>query len=89
MEIQELYENSISTEADPLDTVTETASSGMVILAERVERLMQLCESLAQENYDLRQQRSTLRIEYDELLAKNDQLRTRVDAMVVRLRSLE
>lgn len=89
MDIQEFYENSVSAETDPLDTVTETASSGMVILAERVERLMRLCESLAQENQDLRQQCATLHVEYDELLAKNDQLRTRVDAMVVRLRSLE
>lgn len=89
MKIDELYENAVPTEADPLDSVTETAASGLAILAERVEQLIHYCEQLLEENRALQEQRSELRAECDELREKNEQSRARIEAMIVRLKSLE
>ncbi len=89
MKIDELYENAVPTEADPLDGVTETAASGLAILAERVEQIIRYCEQLLEENRALQEHRSELRAECDELREKNEQSRARIEAMIVRLKSLE
>lgn len=89
MNIDELYENAVPVEADPLDSVTETAASSLAILAERVEQLIDSCEKLIMENSDLRQKQSELRAECDELREKNEQSRSRIEAMIVRLKNLE
>mgnify|MGYP003582935399 CR=1 FL=1 len=89
MKIDELYETVVPSEVDPLDSVTETAASGLAILAERVERLVQFCERLLQENQNLREQRRELQAKCEQLHEKNELSRSRIEAMVVRLKSLE
>jgi cell division protein ZapB len=70
---------------DPSGTVV----TDLAILAERVEQLVQRCEQLTRENQELRQQTTTLQAERDVLHDKNEQSRSRIEAMIVRLRDLE
>ena len=55
----------------------------------RLDRLLELCQRLAEENRSLRQSQEQLSMERSNLLAKNEQARSRVEAMIARLRSLE
>ncbi|HET9189124.1 MAG TPA: TIGR02449 family protein [Rudaea sp.] len=55
----------------------------------RIDRLLELCRRLAEENRSLRLSQDQLAAERSNLLAKNEQARTRVEAMIARLRSLE
>ena len=55
----------------------------------RVDRLLEMCQRLAEENRSLRQSQEQLSMERSNLLAKNEQARSRVEAMIARLRSLE
>lgn len=89
MKIEDLYENTVPDEASELDNATETAATSLAILAERVGQLMRVCERLLQENQTLREQEVALRTECDSLREKNEQSRSRIEAMVVRLKSLE
>lgn len=89
MEIEHFYENALSAETDPLESAPETAASGLAILAERVERLMGFCEQLLQENHSLDERNRTLQAECDQLREKNEQSRSRIEAMIVRLKNLE
>lgn len=58
-------------------------------LAERVERLVELTRRLADENRSLRTSQEQLIGERAALLTKNEQARSRVEAMILRLKSLE
>jgi cell division protein ZapB len=58
-------------------------------LADRVERLVELTRRLADENRSLRTSQDQLIGERAALLTKNEQARSRVEAMIVRLKSLE
>jgi cell division protein ZapB len=58
-------------------------------VAGRVDRLLELCQRLAEENRSLRQSQEQLSAERSNLLAKNEQARSRVEAMIARLRALE
>lgn len=63
-----------------------------VTLAEisaRVDRLVELCRRLGEENRSLRHSQEQLASERASLMAKNEQARTRVEAMIGRLKSLE
>ena len=55
----------------------------------RVDRLLEMCQRLAEENRSLRQSQEQLSAERSNLLAKNEPARSRVEAMIARLRSLE
>ena len=55
----------------------------------RVDRLLELCQRLTEENRSLRLSQEQLSAERSNLLAKNEQARSRVEAMIARLRSLE
>ncbi len=55
----------------------------------RIDRLLELCRRLAEENRSLRHSQEQLATERSNLMAKNEQARTRVEAMIARLRSLE
>ena len=61
----------------------------MQALLDRVELLAERMRRLQDENRSLRQQQETLSNERSALLAKNEQARTRVEGMIVRLKSLE
>jgi cell division protein ZapB len=55
----------------------------------RLDRLLEVVHRLSEENRSLRTSQEQLTTERANLLAKNEQARSRVEAMIVRLRSLE
>jgi cell division protein ZapB len=55
----------------------------------RVGELLSLVQQLTEENRALRHRQDTLSSERSALLQKNEQVRTRVEAMIGRLRTLE
>jgi len=59
------------------------------ILEQQVEALIDACSLLKEENKILRGQQEILQQERTELLKKNNIAKTRVDAMITRLKSLE
>lgn len=58
-------------------------------ISERVDRLLDLCRVLQEENRSLRNSQEQLANERAQLLARNEQARTRVEAMILRLKLLE
>jgi len=58
-------------------------------MSARVDELAERSRRLCDENRSLRQQQEQLAGERAALLAKNEQARSRVEAMIVRLKSLE
>jgi len=63
--------------------------SDLAEIGSRVDRLIELVQRLAEENRSLRASQEQLNAERANLVAKNEQARSRVEAMIVRLRSLE
>ena len=59
------------------------------ILEQQVEALITACSHLKEENKIMRGQQEVLQQERTELLKKNTMAKTRVDAMITRLKSLE
>lgn len=59
------------------------------LLAQRIEELAARMHRLQDENRGLRQQQQEWLVERASLLAKNEQARVRVEAMIARLKSLE
>lgn len=58
-------------------------------LEKTVTMLMASCNSLFDENLSLKVKESQLLKERAELFAKNDKIRTQVEAMVMRLKAME
>jgi len=58
-------------------------------LEKTVTTLMAGCDSLLDENQSLKIKESQLLKERAELFAKNDKIRTQVEAMVMRLKAME
>jgi cell division protein ZapB len=58
-------------------------------ISQRLDRVLELCQRLSEENRSLRVSQEQLSTERSNLLAKNEQARSRVEAMIARLRSLE
>jgi cell division protein ZapB len=58
-------------------------------LEQRVNDLLALVHQLAEENRALRHRQDALGAERATLLQKNEQVRTRVEAMIGRLRTME
>ena len=73
---------------DAIPETDETVETNLVILTERVDQLAQWCERLARDNHSLGEQISALQAERDSLREKNEQLRGRIDTMIVRLKGL-
>lgn len=59
------------------------------LLTARIEQLIVLCERLREENRVLRASQEAWTTERANLLAKNEQARTRVEAMIIRLKQME
>lgn len=55
----------------------------------RVEQLLEVCRRLREENHSLRQSQEHLVAERAALMTRNEQARSRVETMIVRLKSLE
>ncbi len=91
MENDYFYESEGLVEADAFDEIpetVETVETSLVILAERVDQLTRWCERLARDNRSLREQMIVLQAERDNLREKNEQLRVRIEAMIVRMKGL-
>jgi cell division protein ZapB len=58
-------------------------------ISARLDRLLELCQRLGEENRSLRVSQEQLAGERANLMAKNEQARSRVEAMINRLKSLE
>ena len=58
-------------------------------LEDRLDDLVIVCDRLQSENKLLKEQQDSLSKERANLLQKNEQVRTRVEAMIVRLKSME
>ena len=65
---------------DTLDTRT---------LEEKIDRLIRICNKLEEENRALREQQSSLIAERAALIEKSELARSRVEAMITRLRAME
>ena len=69
-------------------TMTDTTSK-ISRLEEQVSELLDLCHRLGKENSDLRAQLQHLTGERATLLEQKEQVRSQVEAMITRLRSME
>lgn len=61
----------------------------IALLSTRIEQLAVLCDRLREENRVLRASQEAWTTERANLLAKNEQARTRVEAMITRLKQME
>ncbi|WP_093397201.1 TIGR02449 family protein [Halopseudomonas xinjiangensis] len=59
------------------------------ILSEKISQLISLCEQLQHQNQQLVSQERHWREERMQLIEKNDLARQKVEAMILRLKSLE
>ncbi len=59
------------------------------LLEQRVDRLVELCLRLREENRVLRQSQESLNAERAGLLEKNELARSRIEAMISRLKAME
>ena len=71
------------------DTTKTQLDLELVRLAKRIEELVATVEHLKEENRALRQRYESLSTERASLLHKNEQVRTRVEAMIGRLKTME
>ena len=58
-------------------------------LEEKIDRLIRICERLEDENRALRDQQNSLIAEPATLVEKSELARSRVEAMITRLRGME
>jgi TIGR02449 family protein len=70
-------------------TTSDPVQHELAALAEQVDRLLGTVRRLTDENRSLRQSQEQLSGERAGLLARNEQARSRVEAMIQRLKSLE
>jgi cell division protein ZapB len=61
----------------------------LLSISQRLDRLLELCRTLQDENRSLRHSQEQLASERANLMAKKEQARSRVEAMISRLKSLE
>jgi len=58
-------------------------------LEERLDDLVEFCNRLQTENKSLKEKQETLSHERASMVQKNEQVRARVEAMIIRLKSME
>jgi cell division protein ZapB len=68
---------------------TRSNEQDLKTLEIRVDELIQLCQQLKNENQALRDQHGGLMSERASLMEKNEMARTRIEAMIMRLKSME
>ena len=71
------------------DNITHDAEAQLRRLEERVDRLIAYCERLKEENGALRVQQQALAAQRASLIDKHEMARSRVEAMINRLKSME
>ena len=89
MKTDDLYETVVPVEMGDLENIPETAATSLAILTERLEHLVALCERLQEDNRLLHEQNQALQAECVALREQNVQSRSRIEAMVLRLKGLE
>ncbi len=63
--------------------------SDFIALDQKIHYLVALCRKLSLENQQLRHQEQSWRAEKEQLMAKNDAIRNKLETIIQRLRSLE
>lgn len=63
--------------------------SELQAMAEKLDRLIERCRKLEQDNAAMRELQDEWNRERAQLLQRNDQARNRIEAMIGRLRALE
>ena len=71
------------------DDVTHETELQLRRLEQRVDELIAICERLKQENWALRSQQQSLAAQRASLIDKHEMARSRVEAMITRLKSME
>ena len=71
------------------ETVSQKTENYLAALEESVDQLILICEQLEQKNDALQVRQTELLQERDALAEQNQQLRTRIETMVARLKGLE
>ena len=61
----------------------------LVRLEKRLDELLVICRQLQDENVSLKQRQDNLMGERAKLMQMNDQVRSRVEAMITRLKAME
>jgi cell division protein ZapB len=72
-----------------MDNQTEAPLADLRAISAAVEQLVAQLQALKGENEVLKQRMDTLLAEKSQLMQKNDQARTRLEAMINRLKMLE
>lgn len=65
------------------------SSSGLALLEDKIDALIELCEALAVENRALMEKQESLTVDRAKLIEKNELAKTRVESMINRLKALE
>ncbi len=73
----------------PEHAPTDPVQQELAVLNQQLDRLLDTVRRLTEENRSLRQSQEQLSGERAGLLARNEQARSRVEAMIQRLKSLE
>lgn len=68
---------------------TRSHEQDLKTLEYRVDELIQLCHQLKSENQALREQQGDLMSERANLMKKNEVARSRIEAMIMRLKNME
>jgi len=68
---------------------TIAPEDGLRSLEDRIDALVQVCKRLHSENHQLKEQKSGLMQERASLMAKTEKARSRVEAMISRLKGME
>ncbi|HET6725596.1 MAG TPA: TIGR02449 family protein [Gammaproteobacteria bacterium] len=75
--------------SEPMESANEIIESELARLEVRIDELTTVCSRLRAQNRSLMDRLEGLTTERATLLQKNDEARTRVEAMIGRLRTLE
>lgn len=76
-------------EAMPQENTREQLEQELLRLESRIEELAEVCAKLRRDNHSLSERLESLSAERSGLLAKNEHVRGRVEAIITRLKSLE
>jgi cell division protein ZapB len=71
------------------DDVTHEAELQLRRLEQRIDQLISICERLKRENWALRSQQQSLAAQRANLIDKHEMVRSRVETMINRLKSME
>ncbi len=77
----------VSNPADANERVVEAPNLSR--LETRIDELLGICQQLRDENLALKNQQSNLLVERAQLIERSELARTRVEAMIARLKAME